>query len=154
MSAEQQLASLGITLPTPPKPVAAYVPAVRTGNLLIISGQLPMKEGKLLATGKVPSQVAPELAIEAARQCAINVLANVKAELGSLSKVKRVVRLGIFVASDDTFTEQPKIANGASELMQQVFGDTGKHARAAVGTNVLPLGATVEVEAIIEVDNG
>lgn len=153
MSAHNQLLALGISLPTPPKPVAAYVPVVRTGNYLFVSGQLPTKDGKLLAVGKVPSQVSPEQAIEAARQCAINLLANINAELGSLDRVKRVVRLGIFVASEDTFTEQPRIANGASELMQQVFGDSGKHARAAVGTNVLPLGATVEVEAVIEILN-
>jgi enamine deaminase RidA (YjgF/YER057c/UK114 family) len=151
MSIESKLAELGITLPAAPKPVAAYVAAVRSGNLLYISGQLPSKDGQLLARGPVPSAVPIEAAIAAARQCGINILAAAKGELGDLSKVKRVVRLGVFVASDAAFTEQPKVANGASELMQAVFGDAGRHVRAAVGTNVLPLGATVEVDAILEV---
>ncbi|MFN4243403.1 MAG: RidA family protein [Tepidisphaerales bacterium] len=151
MTPEDRLTSLGITLPTPPKPVAAYVPAVRTGSLLFVAGQLPLRDGKLLATGPVPSAVSLEQAVDAARQCAVNVLAVAKAELGELSRVRRVVKLGVFVACDDTFTEQPKVANGASELMQAVFGDAGRHARAAVGTNALPLGASVEVDAVLEV---
>lgn len=151
MSIETKLAELGVVLPVAPKPVAAYVPAVRAGNLLFVSGQLPMRDGKLMATGKVPSAVTTEAAALAARQCAINVLAVAKAELGELTKIKRVVRLGVFVASEDAYTEQPKVANGASELMQAVFGEAGRHARAAVGTNVLPLGATVEIEAVFEV---
>lgn len=151
MSIEAKLAELGVVLPVAPKPVAAYVPAVRSGNLIFISGQLPMKDGQLLAKGPVPSAVAVEAAVAAARQCAINVLAVAKGELGDLGKVRRVVRLGVFVASDTGWTEQPKVANGASEFMMAVFGEAGKHARAAVGTNVLPLGATVEVEAVLEV---
>lgn len=151
MTPEDRLTSLGITLPTPPQPVAAYVPAVRAGSLLFVAGQLPLRDGKLLATGPVPSAVPLEQAVEAARQCAVNVLAVAKAELGELSRVRRVVKLGVFVACDDTFTEQPKVANGASELMQAVFGDAGRHARAAVGTNALPLGASVEVDAVLEV---
>lgn len=151
MSIEAKLTELGITLPAAPKPVAAYVPAVRSGNLVFISGQLPMKDGKLLATGKLPSATPLEAGVAAARQCGINLLAALKAEIGDLDKVRRVVRLGVFVASEDAFTDQPKVANGASELMQAVFGEAGRHVRAAVGTNVLPLGASVEVEAVFEV---
>lgn len=152
MTPETKLAELGITLPTAPKPVAAYVPAVRTGHLLFVAGQLPGKDGKLLATGPVPSAVTLESATEAARQCAVNLLAVVKGELGELSKVRRVVKLGVFVACEEGFTDQPKVANGASELMLAVFGEAGRHARAAVGTNALPLGATVEVDAVFEVE--
>lgn len=151
MNPEAQLATLGITLPTPPKPVAAYVPAVRTGDLLFVAGQLPLLDGKLLATGPVPSAVDLELATRAARQCAVNLLAVAKAELGDLSRIRRVVKLGVFVACDAPFADQPKVANGASELMQAVFGEAGRHARAAVGTNALPLNATVEVDAVFEV---
>lgn len=152
MTPEAKLADLGITLPTPPRPVAAYVPAVRTGNLLFVAGQLPGKDGKLLATGPVPSAVTLESATDAARQCAVNLLAVVKGEVGDLSKVRRVVKLGVFVACEAGFTDQPKVANGASELMLAVFGEAGRHARAAVGTHALPLGATVEVDAVFEVE--
>lgn len=146
------LERLGITLPAAPKPVAAYVPAVRTGNLIVVSGQLPMASGALLATGPVPSKVSIEDAQRAAKQCALNALAVVADQLGGdLSKVRRVVRLGVFVQSDDRFDGQPKVANGASEFMQEVFGEAGRHARAAVGTNALPLDATVEVEVMVEV---
>ncbi len=146
------LARLGITLPAAPKPVAAYVPAVRAGNLIYVSGQLPYASGALLATGPVPSKVSIEEAQRAARQCALNALAVVADQLGGdLSKVRRVVRLGVFVQSDDRFDGQPKVANGASEFMQEVFGEAGRHARAAVGTNALPLDASVEVEVIFEV---
>ena len=146
------LARLGLTLPPAPKPVAAYVPAVRTGNLIFVSGQLPMSAGALMATGPVPSKVSIEDAQKAARQCALNALAVVADQLGGdLSKVKRVVRLGVFVQSDDRFDGQPKVANGASEFMMEVFGEAGRHARAAVGTNALPLDACVEVEALFEV---
>ena len=149
---EARLTELGITLPTPPKPVAAYIPCRRTGNLLFISGQIPIRDGQLIAKGAVPSEVSIEKAIECARQCVINGLANAKAELGSLSKVKQVVRVGAFVCSDRGFYEQPKIANGASELLVAVFGEAGKHARAAVGSVALPLGAAVEVEFVVEVN--
>ena len=152
MDIHAKLAALGLTLPTAPKPVAAYVPAVRTGNLIFVAGQLPLSNGQLLATGPVPSAVTPEAANAAARQCVLNGLAIVGDQLGGdWSKFVRVVRLGVFVASDNTFTQQPKIANGASELLGQIFGDAGQHARAAVGVNVLPLGATVEVEMMVEV---
>ena len=152
MDLPAKLASLGLTLPPPPKPVAIYVPAVRSGNLIFVSGQLPMKEGKLLAMGQVPSKVSLEQAQAAARQCALNALAIVGDQLaGDWSRLVRIIRLGVFVSSDDAFTDQPKVANGASELLGQLFGDQGQHARAAVGVNTLPLGATVEVEMTVEV---
>ena len=153
MQIEERLAELGLSLPEPPKPVAAYVPCVRAGSLVVVSGQLPRVEGKLTATGKVPSQVSVEDAQAAARQCALNGLAVLKAELGGdWSALGHVVRLGVFVQSDDDFAGQPQVANGASELMQQVFGESGRHARAAVGVNSLPLNAAVEVELMFQLN--
>jgi len=149
----EKLSSLNITLPKPPKPVAAYVPAVRSGNLIFISGQLPFVDGQLLATGAVPSAVSLEQAREAARQSVLNALAVLDDQLGGdLDRVSRIVRMGVFVCSDPGFTDQPKVANGASELLQEIFGERGRHARAAVGNVALPLGATVEVEMIAEVE--
>jgi enamine deaminase RidA (YjgF/YER057c/UK114 family) len=149
---EQKLKDLGLTLPPPPKPVAAYIPCVRVGDLVYVSGQLPMKDGQLLATGPVPSQVAVEAAQAAARQCALNALAIVLGELGGdWSRLVRVVRLGVFVQSDDGFAQQPQVANGASDLLRQLLGDPGRAARAAVGTNSLPLNASVEVEMIAQI---
>ncbi len=148
---EARLAELGITLPTPAKPVAAYIPARRAGNLLYISGQIPTKDGQMIAKGAVPSEVSIEKAQECARQCVLNGLAAAKAELGSLSKIRQVVRVGAFVCSDRGFYEQPKVANGASELLVAIFGDAGRHARAAVGSVALPLGAPIEVELLFEV---
>lgn len=151
MNIDKHLAALGITLPEPTPPLAAYVPAVRTGNLLVISGQLPMHHGQLLAKGRVPSIVSIEEAQAAARQCAINALAIVKAELGGdWTKLRRIVRLGVFVQCDNDFNDQAKVANGASELLADVLGEAGRHARAAVGVNALPLGATVEMEMMVE----
>jgi len=151
-SLETKLASLGLRLPEAAKPVAAYVPAVRTGNLVFISGQLPLTGGQLLAAGSVPSQVTVEQAHEAAAQCVLNGLAILKAELGGdLGNLRRAVRVGVFVQSDDGFKDQPLVANGASELLVKLLGDAGKHARAAVGVNALPLGASVEVEFVFEV---
>lgn len=148
-----RLESLGITLPEAPKPVAAYVPSVQSGDLVYISGQVPFSDGALLATGPVPSQVSVDQAVAAARQCGINALAVLSAHLeGNLDRVRRLVRIGVFVASDAGFTDQPLVANGASELMIEVFGDAGRHARAAVGSVALPLGASVEVELVAEVD--
>ena len=148
----QRLADLGLTLPDAPNPLAAYVPSVRAGNLVFVSGQLPFRDGQLIATGPVPSRVSIEQAQEAARQCVLNALAVLaEAVQGDLDRVRRIVRLGVFVASDPTFTDQPQVANGASELLQDIFGDIGRHARAAVGSVALPLGATVEVELIAEV---
>ncbi len=153
MNIEQSLAALSWKLPVPPKPIAAYIPAIRTGNLLIVSGQLPMQEGKLLATGRVPSMVPIESAQKAAAQCVVNALAIVGGELqGDWSKLKRVIRLGVFVQSDDGFHDQAKVANGASELLERVMGEQGRHARAAVGVNALPLNACVEVEFIFEIE--
>ncbi len=151
MDIVQKLKDLGHALPAPPKPIAAYVPCVRSGRLLFISGQLPLRDGALIATGKAPADVSIEAAQSAAAQCVVNALAIAGAELGGdFSRVARVVRLGVFVQSADGFAGQAKIANGASELLQQLFGEAGRHARAAVGVNALPLNATVEVEMILE----
>lgn len=151
MSPEETLAKLGYALPQPTKPVAAYVPTVRTGNLVYVAGQLPFVDGKLPKTGRLGESVSIEEGQTFARQCVLNGLAALKAELGDLSRIKRVVRVGAFVACADAFTEQPKVANGASELLVEVFGEAGRHARAAVGVNALPLGAPVEVELLVEV---
>ena len=148
---EERLAELGLTVPEVAKPVAAYIPAVRSGNLVFTSGQLPMREGELVTTGKVGGEVTAEEAVECARQCALNALAAVRAELGDLSRVKRVVKVVAFVASTPDFTGQPGVANGASQLFGDVFGDAGRHARSAVGVPVLPLDAPVEVELVVEV---
>lgn len=149
---ETALEALGITLPTPAAPVAAYIPAKRVGNLLYISGQIPVRDGKVMLTGAVPSQVSIESARECALQCTLNGLAAARAALGSLDRIKQVVRVGAFIASDAGFGEQPKIANAASEFLQAVFGDAGKHCRAAVGTNTLPLNVPVEIEFLFEVE--
>ncbi|MFE5328649.1 RidA family protein [Embleya sp. NPDC056575] len=148
---EQRITDLGLTLPGVVPPVAAYVPAIRTGNYIHTSGQLPMIEGKLPATGKVGAEVTAEEAKELARQCALNALAAVKAELGDLALVRRVVKVVGFVASAPDFTGQPGVINGASELLGEVFGEAGRHARSAVGVAVLPLDAPVEVEILVEV---
>jgi enamine deaminase RidA (YjgF/YER057c/UK114 family) len=145
-----RLAELGITVPPVVPPVAAYVPAVRTGNHVYVSGQLPMVGGALPATGLVGAEVTPEQAKDLARNCGINVLAAVEALVG-LDSVVRVVKIVGFVASAPGFTGQPGVVNGASELFGEVFGDAGKHARSAVGVSALPLNAPVEVEAIVEV---
>jgi enamine deaminase RidA (YjgF/YER057c/UK114 family) len=153
MDIVQKLQELGWAFPAVAKPVASYMPSVRAGNLLFVSGQLPWREGKLLATGPAPSAANIELAQKAAGQCAVLALAAVGAEIGSdWSRLRRVVRIGVFVQSDPGFAEQPKIANGASDLLQQVLGEHGRHARSAVGVNALPLNATVEVEFIFEID--
>ena len=148
---EEKLAELGLSVPEVAKPVAVYVPAVRSGNHVFTSGQLPMRSGELITTGKVGGEVTQEEAVECARQCALNAIAAVKAELGDLALVKRVVKVVCFVASTPDFTGQPQVANGVSELLGTVFGDAGVHARSAVGVPVLPLDAPVEVEIIVEV---
>jgi enamine deaminase RidA (YjgF/YER057c/UK114 family) len=147
---EERLAELGLTVPEVAKPVAAYVPAVRSGNQVFTSGQLPMRSGELIATGKVGAEVTEEEAYACAQQCALNAIAAVNAEVGDLSLVKRVVKVVVFVASAPGFTGQPKVANGASELFGDVFGDAGVHARSAVGVAVLPLDSPVEVEVVVE----
>lgn len=148
---EERLAELGLAVPEVAAPVAAYVPAVRSGAHVFTSGQLPMREGRLILTGKVGEEVTPEEAVECAQQCALNGIAAVRAEIGDLALVKRVVKVVVFVASTPDFTGQPAVANGASELLGTVFGDAGVHARSAVGVAALPLDAPVEVELMVEV---
>ena len=148
----QRLADAGVILPPAPKPIAAYVPWVRAGDLVFVSGQIPMLDGALAAVGPVPSAVGVEAAAVAARQCVVNALAVLAEALdGDLDRVSQIVRLGVFVASDTGFHDQPRVANGASELLVEVFGPAGRHARAAVGSVGLPLGAAVEVELLAEV---
>jgi len=151
MSIDNRLAELGITLPQPAAPVASYVPAVEVNGLLHISGQISVGEDGNLILGRLGEDVKLDRGIEAARRCGIMLLAQMKAALGSLDRVERVVKLGAFVNSASTFTDQPKVANGASELMQEVFGEAGRHARSAVGVPVLPLGVAVEIDAIVAV---
>lgn len=146
-----RLAALGLVLPPPVAPVAAYIPTRTIGNLLFVAGQIPMREGKLIATGSVPDAVSIELAQQCARQCVLNSLAAAKVALGSLDRIASVVRIGCFVSCGPAFTDHPKVANGASELLVSIFGEAGKHARAAVGSSSLPLGAPVEVEFLYEV---
>lgn len=148
---EDRLAELGLSIPPVAAPVAAYVPAVRTGNYIFTSGQLPMSDGQLIATGKVGGDVSQEQAVACARQSGLNAIAAVKAEIGDLDRVVRVVKAVVFVASTAEFTAQPAVANGASELFAQAFAEAGQHARSAVGVSVLPLDAPVEVELIVEV---
>jgi enamine deaminase RidA (YjgF/YER057c/UK114 family) len=148
---EERLAELGLAVPEVAKPVAAYIPAVRSGHHVFTSGQLPMRDGSLITTGKVGGEVTPEEAAECARQCALNALAAVRAQIGELSGIKRIVKVTAFVASTPDFTGQPGVANGASELFGEVFGELGQHARSAVGVPVLPLDAPVEVELVVEV---
>jgi enamine deaminase RidA (YjgF/YER057c/UK114 family) len=148
---EERLQQLGVDLPAPAVPVAAYVPTVRTGDLVYVSGQIPAVEGKPTHLGHLGADVDLEAGRAAARTCAINLIAALKAELGQLSQVRRIVKVTGFVASTPEFTDAPKVVNAASELLGEVFGDAGRHARAAVGVAALPLGVPVEVEAIVEV---
>jgi len=150
MGVRERLAELGLELPPVAAPVAAYVPAVRSGNHVYTSGQLPLVDGKLAAAGKVGAEVTPELGKELAQRCALNALAAIDSVAG-IDAVVRVVKVVGFVASADGFTGQPGVVNGASELLGAVFGDAGQHARSAVGVAELPLGAPVEVELIVEV---
>lgn len=150
MSIEARLAELGITLPQAAAPVAAYVPVVEAGGLAYVSGQVSFVDGQLVK-GRLGENVSLEQGIEAAQGCGLMILAQLQAALGSLDRVERVVKLGAFINSTADFTEQPKVANGASELMVAVFGDAGKHARSAVGVPSLPLGVAVEVDAIVAV---
>lgn len=150
-SPEERLAELGLSVPEVAKPVAAYVPAVASGDLVFTSGQLPMRNGELMLTGKVGGEVSPEEATACAQQCALNAIAAVKSMVGDLSRVAQVVKVVAFVASTPDFTGQPQVANGASELFGRVFGDAGVHSRSAVGVPVLPLDAPVEVEIVVRV---
>ncbi len=146
---EEKLGSLGISLPNPPTPAGSYIPAVKTGNLLFISGQIPINDGKVVFTGKV-SENNLETAQKSARLCAINLLAQIKRELGSLDKVTQIVRLSGFVNSAPEFTLHPQVINAASDLLFEIFGDKGRHSRIAVGVACLPLDSMTEIDAIIE----
>ena len=148
---EKRLSDLGVTLPAAAAPAANYLPFVTSGNLLFTSGQLPMRDGKLLASGVVGRDLDTAAGVEAAKLCAINVLAQAKAALGDLEKIARLVKISVFVASTPDFTEQHLVANGASDFLAAALGERGKHARAAVGMASLPLNAAVEVEAVIEI---
>jgi enamine deaminase RidA (YjgF/YER057c/UK114 family) len=148
---EQKIIELGFSLPETAKPLAAYIPAVQSGNLVFTSGQLPMIEGSVAETGKVGGTVSPERAKELATVCALNALAAVKTVIGDLDKIKRIVKVVGFVSSVPEFSAQPAVVNGASEFLGAVFGDKGIHARSAVGVAVLPLDAPVEIELIVEV---
>ncbi len=150
---DQRLATLGITLPAPAAPVASYVPAVEANGLLHISGQISFAEDGSLITGRVGETLSLEQGHSAARRCGIMLLAQIRAALGSLDRVERIVKLGVFVNSAPDFTDQPKVANGASDLMTDVFGESGRHARSAVGVPVLPLGVAVEVDAVVAIQN-
>ncbi len=149
---EQRLAEVGLSLPQVPAPVAAYIPAKQGANLVFTSGQLPMLNGALIATGRLGVDVSEDVAVECAKQCALNAIAAIKQVVGDLAKVTRVVKVVGFVASDPTFTNQPVIMNGASSVIAQAFGDVGSHARSSLGVASLPLNAPVEVELIVEVE--
>ncbi len=153
MTYSETMAALGIALPEVAKPVGSYVPAVQTSSLVVTSGQLPMREGSLVCTGKVGSDCTLEQAADAAGVAAINALAAVAAVAGGVDRIERIVRVGVFVNSGPGFTDQPKVANGASDLLARIFGDAGKHARAAVGVSELPLNAAVELELTAEVSS-
>jgi enamine deaminase RidA (YjgF/YER057c/UK114 family) len=148
---DERLASLGITLPTPPKPAGSYIPVVKTGNIVFVSGQIPMKDGQVQFKGQVPTDISVEDAQSAARLCTINILAQLKSELGTLDKISRIVRVSGFVSSSQEFYEHPKIINAASDLLYEIFGEKGKHARIAVGVASLPLNSAVEIDLIAEI---
>lgn len=151
MSYEERLTAMGLNLPPAPKPLAAYVPAVKAGGFVFTSGQLPVVNGTLEFKGKVGAELTPEQGYQAARVCVLNCLSVIKAEIGSLDKVEKIVKLVAFVNSAPGFSQQPGVANGASELLGEIFGEAGKHARSAVGVNELPLEAAVEVEIIAKI---
>tara|TARA_Y100000590_G_scaffold444260_1_gene574803 strand:+ start:2449 stop:2907 length:459 start_codon:yes stop_codon:yes gene_type:complete len=150
---EDKLIELGIEIPTPPSPAGSYIPVVITGNLAFVSGQIPMKEGRVVFEGKVPEEQSVDTAREAAKICIINVLAQLKANLGSLNKITKFVRISGFVNSSPDFIEQPKVINAASDLLIEIFGDMAKHSRIAVGVTSLPLNSTVEIDMIVEFSN-
>ena len=152
MTVEEKLRAMGLELPEPPKPVASYVQCVRTGNLVFVSGQVPRVQGELPYRGKVGAELSIEQGQQAARACALNALSQVKQEIGDLARLRRVVKLTVFVASANGFQEQPKVADGASQLLAELLGEKGQHARATVGVNELPLGVAVEMDMIVEVE--
>ncbi len=147
---EEKIKLIGIKLPTPPNPAGSYIPVVKSSNLLYVSGQIPMEDGKVAFTGKV-SDANIETAQKSARICAINILAQLKKELGDLEKISKIVRLSGFVNSDPEFTQQPKVINAASDLFYEIFGECGKHSRIAVGVSSLPLNSMTEIDAIVEI---
>lgn len=149
---EEKLAALGISLPNPPKPAGSYIPLVRTGNLIFVSGQIPMKEGKVLYLGKVTKDLSIEEAQQGARLCIINALAQIKSELKNLDKISKIVRMSGFVNSPPEFTDQPKVINGASDLLVEIFEKNGLHSRIAVGVSSLPLNSAVEIDLIVELN--
>ena len=148
---EEKLSSLKISLPEAPKPVGAYVPVVRTGNLIFVSGQIPLREGRLEFQGKVPTEVSIETAQKAARLCTLNILAQIKSEIKSLDNISKIIRLSGFVNCSNDFTEQHKIINAASDFLFEIFGEKGRHSRIAVGVPSLPLNSTVELDLVAEV---
>ena len=150
---DERLKELSIQLPTPPNPAGSYIPVVITGNLAFISGQIPMKDGKVIFEGKVPEKQSLDSARDAAKICIINGLAQLKANLGSLDKITKFVRISGFVNSNPDFIEQPKVINAASDLLVEIFGDMAKHSRIAVGVASLPLNSTVEIDMIVEISN-
>ena len=150
MDLDERLDAIGIKLPPVSGPFGAYIPAKRVGNLIFVAGQVAMKDGQLMSPGRVPSKVSVDQAREAAKQCVINALAAVQTLPGGVAVIGGVVRVGAFVNSDDTFTDQPKVADAASEFLKQILGEHGQHARTAVGVNTLPRNASVEIEVIFE----
>jgi len=151
MGAEQRLAELSIDLPPAPTPVATYLPVVLSGQFAYVAGQVPLADGALLWQGKVGAEVSVEEGAQAARRCGLQIVSALRSALGSLDRVSRIVKMSVFVASAPGFTEQPKVANGASDLLVEIFGDAGRHARVAVGVAELPLGAPVEVDLVAEI---
>lgn len=150
---EQKLKELGIEIPEAPEPLASYIPATTAGNLVYTAGQLPIIEGKLILQGKLGGDVSVEIGIKAAEICTMNCLSVIKSEIEDLDKIRRIVKVTVFVNSANGFTRQPQVANGASELLIKIFGEAGKHVRSAVGVNELPINAPVEIEMIAEIEN-
>ncbi len=148
---EEKLKQMGIVLPEAPKPLASYIPCVKSGNLVFTAGQITLENGKLKFKGRVGSEITLDEGKDAAKLCAINCLSVIKAEIGSLEKINRIIKVTVFVNSAEGFTDQPKVANGASDLLVEVFGEKGKHVRSAVGVNELPIDASVEIEMVVEV---
>ncbi len=148
---EEKLQSLNISLPTPPKPAGSYIPVVVSKSWAFVSGQIPIKDGKVAFIGKVPTSQSIENAQKAAKLCAINALAQLKAELGNLDKIKKIIKISGFVNSEQNFSEHPKVINAASDFLYDVFGEKGKHSRIAIGVNSLPLDSTVELDMIVEI---
>jgi enamine deaminase RidA (YjgF/YER057c/UK114 family) len=148
---EEKIAQLGFTFPTAPKPLASYIPAIRTGNLVFTAGQLPMRDGSLAYKGKLGKELSEEAGKKAAQICALNCLSVIKGEIGDLNKIAKIIKLTVFVSSAEGFINHPQVANGASDLIKEIFGENGKHVRSAVGVAELPLNAPVEIEMIVEV---